>query len=257
MDEIDNKLYTLVQQYLKNYINNPIKNFIEKEPDDFFKVSTQVVLLNIIYGKIINNKEIIDKSKSIYLDHSKKDEYISELKKHIISGEESDVVNNLIDMLIIDKDFIPYLFREINWILISLLSASYVSVHILIRCVFESIIKFLTINKNAGMSNKIDGIAVLTDENKMFLKKYWNRLNSWAHPYEHWIKEICPIYISYTPIYHKELFNDCLNDLHILFELLIIISTKIFNVSDEVFKKDNIKGIELFDYYLLDKNIFL
>jgi hypothetical protein len=191
----------------------------------------------------------------MYLDHSKKDEYIEELKKHIVSGEESDVVNGLFDILLIDKVFIPYLFREINWILISLLSSSYISVHILIRCVFESIIKFLTKNKNAGMSDRIDGISVLTNENKKFLKKYWNRLNSWAHPYEHWIKKICPVYVSHTPVYHKELFNDCLNDLHILFELLIIMSIKIFNVSEKVFKKDNIEGIELFDYYLIDKSI--
>ena len=255
MDESSNKLYNLVQQYLKNYIDDPIKNFIEKEPVDFLKISTQVLLLNLIYENIINNNEIIDESKFKYLDHSKKDDYLKELNKYIISGKESDVVNNLFDLLLVDKVFIPYLFREINWILISLLSSSYISVHILIRCVFESIIKFLAKEKNVGMSDKIDSITVLTDENKKYLKMYWKRLNSWAHPYEHWIKKICPIYVSHTPIYHNELFNDCLNDLHVIFELLIIISIKIFKVSEKIFKKNILTGIELFNYHLIDKNI--
>ena len=257
MDKDNEKLYALVQNYLKNYINNPIENFIEKEPIDFLKISTQVLLLNLIYENITNSDEIIDKSKMIYLEYSKKEEYIKELKEYLVGNKESKTVNDLFDLLLIDKDYIPYLFRELNWILISLLSSSYIGVHILIRCVFESIIKFLTKDKNVGMADKIDGITILTTDNKKYLKKYWHRLNSWAHPYEHWIKKICPVYIKHTPIFHKELFNDCLNDLHILFELLIIMSIKIFNVSENEYKKNIIKGIELFDYYLIDKNIFL
>lgn len=48
MDENDNKLYSLVQHYLKDYIDNPIKNFIEKDSVTFLKISTQVILLNLI-----------------------------------------------------------------------------------------------------------------------------------------------------------------------------------------------------------------
>lgn len=257
MDKNDEQLYSLVKNYLVNYIDEPIKYFIEKDPVDFLKISTQVLLLNLIYENIINSDEIIDKSKFKYLEHSKKSEYIRELQNYIISGEGNETVNNLFDILLVDKELIPYLFRELNWILISLLSSSYVSVHILIRCVFEAIIKFLTKNKDTGMADKIDGISILTVENKKYLKKYWSRLNSWAHPYEHWIKEICPIYISHTPIYHKELFNDCMNDLHILFELLIIISIKIFNNSEDVYKRNNLEGIELFEYHLIDKNLLV
>jgi hypothetical protein len=116
------------------------------------------------------------------------------LKNFLLNGEENETINNIFDVLLVDKRLIPYLFRELNWILISLLSSSYISVHILIRCVFESIIKFLTVNKNVGMADKIDGISILTDENKKFLKKYWHKLNGWVHPYEHWVKKICPIY---------------------------------------------------------------
>ena len=257
MDKDNEKLYALVQDYLKNYINIPIENFIEKDPIDFLKISTQVLLLNLIYENIINSDEIIDKSKMMYLEYSKKEEYINELKKFLVSSKETETVNGFFDLLLIDKVFIPYLFRELNWILISLISSSYISVHILIRCVFESIIKFLTKDKNVGMADKIDGITILTSGNKKFLKKYWNRLNSWAHPYEHWIKKICPVYIKHTPIFHKELFSDCINDLHILFELLILMSIKIFNVSEDDYKKYIIKGMELFDYYLIDKNVFL
>jgi hypothetical protein len=256
MDKKDTEIYTLVQHYLEKYINDPIQNFLERDPIGFLKISTQVVLLNLIYENIINSSEIIDKSKFEYLEYSKKDEYLKELGNYLRTGKESETVNKPFDILLVDKEFIPYLFRELNWILISLLSSSYVSVHILIRCVFESIIKFLTKNKNAGMADKISGISILTDKNKKFLKKYWNRLNSWAHPYDHWIKKICPIYIMHKPIYHKELFIDCLNDLHILFELLIIMSVKIFNVSENEYKKKLLKGIELFDYYLIDKDIF-
>jgi hypothetical protein len=60
----------------------------------------------------------------------------------------------------------------------------------------------------------------------------------------------------HDPLYHKKLFTDCINDLHILFELLIIISIKIFNISENEFKNRILAGIELFDYYLVDKNIF-
>jgi hypothetical protein len=257
MDKQDKKIYTFVQHYLKKYINDPIQNFIEKDSVGFLKISTQIVLLNLLYENIIGSSEIIDKSKLEYLEHPKKNEYLRGLEDYLRNGEENEIANNLFDTLLIDKKLIPYLFRELNWIIISLLSSSYVSVHILIRCAFETIIKFLTKNKNAGMADKIAGISILTDRNKKYLKKYWNRLNGWAHPYGHWIKKICPVYVMHDPIYYKELFADCVNDLHVLFELLIIMSIKIFNVSENEYKKEFLKrGLELFDYYLIDKNIF-
>jgi hypothetical protein len=160
MDKNDKKLYTLIQHYLKKYINDPIQNFIKKDSIDFLKISTEVVLLNLIYENIINSNEIVDKSKLEYLEYSKKDEYLKGLKNYLLDGKEKEIVNNLFDMLLVNKELIPYLFRELNWIIISLLSSSYVSVHVLIRCVFESIVKFLTKDKNAGMADKIDNRLV-------------------------------------------------------------------------------------------------
>jgi hypothetical protein len=72
MDNINKEVYALVQRYLKKYINEPIKHFLKKGSVDFLKISTQIVLLNLIYENILCINEVVDKSKLKFLDYSKK-----------------------------------------------------------------------------------------------------------------------------------------------------------------------------------------
>lgn len=250
MDKKDKQIYNAICKYLSYYINEPIKQLIDKNPIANLKIATQFSFIKILTENTLESKNLIDETRIRTWDIEKKEEYLSSLKNFIKTGNEDNNTKYILENMILNKSVLPYIFREMNWILISILSASYISSHILIRSIFELIINYMTSKKNCGMADRIDAIGILDSNQKKYLKKHWRSLNEWAHPYEHWLNSTCPIYIMHTPMYHEKLCDDCIYDLQINIELLIIMSLKVFMIDPKVFSI-HLEGKELFQYKLL------
>ena len=101
-----------------------------------------------IYGKFINsessNSKKIDKKAHELLKNDSS-------KKHLLS----------------------YLLRELNWVTISILSASYISAHVLLRSSFELLIGIAT-KVNGKMGERIESIEFLSIEEQKIVKKRLN-----------------------------------------------------------------------------------
>jgi len=167
MSRQGNKLYKLITQYLNHYVNNPIKEFSKSNEFTCLKLSTQLKLGKLAIENILISGVYLDLSKMELLNKSKKSEYLSSLEKYIESGIPDHNVDHIFSTLMIDRAIMPYIFREINWSIISILSASYISAHILIRSIFELIVKYLTTSKNTGMADMIDNITILSISDKI------------------------------------------------------------------------------------------
>ncbi|MBN1638794.1 MAG: hypothetical protein JW866_07495 [Ignavibacteriales bacterium] len=139
------------------------------------------------------------------------------------------------------KYLLNYFAREFNWIIVSLLSSSYISAFILMRSIFELIIGIAT-RTTGGMVDRIQSISCFNLEEQKNIKDLWYRLCAWAHPYGKWIKEICPIFIKYKPIYHPTLFLSCLNELTAIVDLFVVILMEKYKLNHKKLKKAYING---------------
>jgi len=148
------------------------------------------------------------------------------------------------------KCLLPYVHRQINWIVVSIYSASYLSAFILMRSVFELMINLLTSKEGeVGTREKINNILILEDGAKKEIKKTWGLLCSWTHPYKKWLTSMCPIYIAHRPLYHSEHFRSSVVFLEKIIDLYLIVCKENFKMDIAAFQKEVEKySIDLSNY---------
>jgi hypothetical protein len=202
------KLEKVIGKYLDHYVKIPAFQTIRND----FELQNR--LLNIL--RIFNTSKIyiIREGEDIDTDHLRelpKDEvlkhlktleqFIAEAKISPVSAPANAEVHRILQNGTTNKVLLPYLDREINWIVISILSASYISANILMRSLFELLIGFAT-KRTGSMKDRLAVITYLDPHEKRKLKKLYDHLCSWSHPHNKWLKEICPVYYSFNPTYH-------------------------------------------------------
>ncbi|MBW2984069.1 hypothetical protein KY361_03085 [Candidatus Woesearchaeota archaeon] len=243
------KLKNLIETYLSLYTIKPALQTAEEDLIGQDKIASMIILLQHTTDYII--KQGLDFNKE-YLEKLPKDEIekmVEILNKFISTGGLFQEAKKIMKKGSSKKYLLPYLYRELNWAAISILCASYISANIIMRSVFELIIG-IAAEKNGSMDERIKSISFVSVSEKTKLKKLWKELCGWAHPYGKWIKKVCPIYSSHLPIYHPKLFEDSLQILEKLVDLLLVVSIEKFDIS----KKDllhNIKDkIDISNYVL-------
>ena len=80
------------------------------------------------------------------------------------------------------------------------------------------------------MHDRIYGIEFFNQREKHKIKILWDELCSWGHPYEKWLKNMCSVFISYGPIYHKEHFENCMKFLESIFDIYLVICKEHFGM---------------------------
>ena len=230
---LTNKLKKGIVNYLDVRVKKPALQTVDKE----FSVQQDIATILLFFKD--TEKLILDHGEDLYLENltnSSKEELeniITTLTPFINNpGEKtySKRVDTIISNQINKKHLLSYLIREINWIAVSILSASYISALILIRSIFELLVGIAT-NKPGSMSERIESINYLSEDEHKLIKKSWNKLNAWAHPYGKWEKNVCPIFYSYEPIYHPTHYKECISSLTTLTDFFLIIATEKFKIS--------------------------
>lgn len=219
-EQLLKRLRGLYSKYLGEKVTKPSLRTVKKE---FFAQDHLVELLLIVCLLVeLANKEGIELDKNILrgLSREEIEKRIGGLTSFVEmnkskAAEETAPIDETLGYLAEGssrKYLLSYLKKEINWVVVSIMSASYASSMVLMRSAFELIIGIAS-KSTGSMSSTIDSIAFLSDEEKNRVKKLWYRLCAWGHPYGKWIKEICPIYANHEPLYHPKLCKLCLQEL--------------------------------------------
>jgi len=230
------KLKKLISGYLQEYTLNPAVKSIEEDVFVAYKLGNVLVTLKVSEQLIGDIGYKLSPVQSLNVD--KKD--IQRLESIVERDEcrqcEIDFIGHLESMTCSKSCLLPYIDKEINWIVVSILCSSYLSSLILMRSVFELLINIST-TQNGGMSAKVEGIPFFEDEEKRAIKRTWKELCSWGHPFKKWLENFCPIYISHKPIYHPRHFEDCVNLLERILDVYLVISKEHFGMNINAFRE--------------------
>lgn len=248
------KVQALIKKYLDKYVYNPVQDLVENDIYTHLNFPTILVLLERTSEEIIKNGISYDKSILKELSDEKRMHYIETLEKYIKSGRYNSEVEKLFKDIDSKNYLIFYIVREFNWALISAMSSAYISANIIMRSVFEFMINISTVS-NEGVSARIDSITFLTQDEKEKLKKNWRKLNSWSHPYGHWEKNFCPVYISHKPLFHKTHCEESIEYLIVLIDFLITIAIEKFEIDKSIYKDEFIYNPQIFELEFLENRL--
>ena len=260
IDKMRRQLSSVVSSYLNVYVSTPALETVEKDIEGQARLASLGAMLHIIAGHIHEDGADYDKEYIANLPKEEVEERIESLEKFIESQdaetENSDeVVRSAMNYLINDssrKFLLEYLMREINWIIVSLLSASYISALVLMRSTFELTVGMAT-RETGSMTDRIYSISGLDDIEKKQIKNHWYRLCAWGHPFGKWKKEVCPIYVSHKPIYHPRLYSLCLSELIQLVDFFLVVAIAKFELNiveltkQFMEKRVDLAGLNLFN----------
>ncbi len=250
---LTNKLKKGIESYLDSRVKRPALETVDKE------LSVQQAIVIILALFKITEKLILDHGEDFYIENisdlpkEELEEIINILIPFIANADKNShtkQVDKIINQHINKKHLLSYLIREINWISVSILSASYISSLILIRSIFELLIGIAT-SQAGSMAGRIESINYLSKEEHKLIRDAWNKLNAWAHPYGKWEKEICPVYYSNHPLYHPKIYRECFSCLALLTDLFLTITVERFKISPkEIMDSSKQVGSEIIaDYF--------
>ncbi|MEE9594941.1 MAG: hypothetical protein V3V92_06025 [Candidatus Hydrothermarchaeales archaeon] len=233
-EKLINELKDVLSGYLDVFVKEPSLQTIDEDVLVQQVIVSILVILKISRKLVLNDGSDIDFNSLRALSKEERDKRIlllEDIKKDL---EKDNTISTkgyeTITEYHTKKHLFSYLEREINWICISILSASYISSMILMRSVFELLIGIAT-NKTGSMRERIDSINYLSTKERRDIKKDWKTLNAWTHPFRKWEKEVCPVYIDHKPLYHPELYKECISKLKLIIDLLLIISIGKFSIA--------------------------
>ena len=229
----EKELQNVIENHLDRYVKVPAFETIEK---DFYaqdKIAGFLILLKVTTSCIIKYGLDFDKNQLQKLPQDEIEKHITVLEEYIQTGHLSQETEEILKSNNSNKHLIFYLNHGLNWIVISILSASYISANIIMRSIFELLVAIATngIDGKISMGSRLDSISFLTLEERKKLRKLWGKLNSWVHPSGKWEKEVCPIFVSRNPMYHPELCGQSLDLFEKLIDFFIIIGIEKFEIN--------------------------
>jgi hypothetical protein len=258
-DGLIDELHSVVSKYLDTYVSMPALETVTKNVEGQARVASLGSLFLIVADSVKDHGIDYDKEYLVNLSKEEVKARIESFGKYIELQEASTAENNenvlaAAEYLSNDsskKYLLEYLIRELKWIIVSLLSASYISSFVLMRSSFELTVGIAT-RETGGMTDRIHSIQGLDEEERKKVKNLWYRLCAWGHPYGKWQKEVCPIYVSCKPIYHPKLFSLCLGELIELIDFFVVIAIRKFELNTVELKRQLLEeNISLADLQLL------
>jgi hypothetical protein len=231
---LEKTLEKVVGKFIDVMTRRPAVETVRKDFYSQAKLSELLALLDNTIDLVYEEGMDIDKHFMSQLTKSEWQRQVDILVKAIYTSQFDKETLEILDLDSSRKYLFAYAKRELNWTAVSILSASYVSANILMRSIFELLIGIAT-RKTGCMSKRIHAIPFLSAKQKKKMKKLWNELNAWTHPYGKWVKECCPIFVSYKPMYHSKLCKQSVEKFEKVVDVLIVIALNKFEISKNKF----------------------
>jgi hypothetical protein len=149
--------------------------------------------------------------------------------------------------------YLGYLVKVMSSALILLGSTDYIGSLILLRSVFELLVGIAT-EETGGMKKRIWSIDFLSESEKKKLYVTWNNLNPWAHPYQKWQKEICPVFYGWGQHFHPKLFKTCIEYTEDVLDFMLTITIDCFGVKPQEYLRSG-NPLEVSDLDMLRKRL--
>lgn len=245
------RLNKLVEAYLDVNVGTPALETMRKDFHAQNKLADMLTLLRVTIDCIKEYGLDFDKDYLKQLSKKEIEERINVLVAFIETCHLNEKTSEILRLDSSRKYLLAYVSRELNWVVISILSASYVSANILMRSVFELLIGMAT-RKTGSMSERINGIFFLSPEEKTKTHGLWADLCSWSHPYGKWLKEVCPVFVSRTPMYHPYLCKQSLDKLERIVDLFLALAIEKF----EIRKVDILQKVKQYKVDISDLALF-
>jgi len=226
------ELRKIIEEYLDENVKAPAFDTIEKDFQAQDRIANILLLLQTTVDCIKKQGLDFDKSYLKQLSKPEIDKRIYVLEEFIRTNYLSQEVKENLKSDSSRKYLLVYLSRELNWVAISVLSASYISAYILMRSIFELLVGIATI-KTGSMRKRINDISFFSEEERKQIYRIWQDLSGWAHPYHKWIKEVCPIFISHKTMYHPKLCIQSLKKLEKIIDILLVIALEKFEIDKQ------------------------
>lgn len=300
--KLEKQIVKLIEDYLKEQVITPSHETIEKDVFALNRLGSILKILDISIPTILKNGTTFDKDYLCSLpteDITKRIESLNYLIELPSSEprEKDPKIEEALKFLKEDssnKIWLSYFNREINFIVVSILSGAYLGANILMRSNFELLINILfkrKLNKienlefrskinncdslsteekekiimlwekdenYLGMSKKINNIPYFSVSEKRDLKKQWGRLSNWVHFSKDWEKKICPNFLLHKPMYHPALCKNSIEELEGLIDLLLVTAIVKYEVDIKYIQSEAGKyGINLSDFPLIRNRIEL
>ena len=230
------KVKEYVLQYVENQTSKPALVSIDENPQVALKLGNLLVAFSACERSIGNRQFDFSSRTNSSISQNDIDRLEIITKNECFSEDDKVHLGHLIQTSCSKPCLIPYVSKQMNWIFISILSAHYLSSMILMRSIFELIIDLLA-NAKGGMSAKIQSISLFDDNQKSDIKKSWNNLCSWSHPYNKWLKNMCSRYMALPPLYHPEHFKTSVELLEEVIDLFLVLCKEHFNMNIQEFRK--------------------
>lgn len=208
MDKIDENKELVIELMRKTINSEVVEPFIESMCTD---IRISIKLTNAIYLTMYT-ETLISKSLS---DLAKKSPPHRNIKESAL--------------------FLGYFGKIYKSSLYLLGATDYLSSIILMRSLFELLIGIST-KVNGSMKIRLDSIDFLNSDEKKFLKKYWDNLCKWVHPYRKWLKEVCPKLYGTGRFYQPRMFNQCLEYSDNLLDFMLTVIVETLHISSEEYK---------------------
>lgn len=228
VDVLLGELKAVISNYLGTYVSNPAIETATKNIEGQASLANLLTLVDSVTTEAIEKGLDYDHNFLRSLSPDEIEKRIQSFSEFLdsdndITSEMSDEVATYLDVDGSKKFLLYYFIREMHWIVISVLSASYVSSLVQMRAAFELVVGIAT-RETSGMNERIDSILYFGPEEKSQLKKLWRRLCAWGHPYGKWIADVCPVYAGHKPLYHAQLFDMCLRELQSLVDFFVSVA---------------------------------
>lgn len=226
------ELEQYVMSYLDSFVTSPCMEMIRKDPQCHLRAVSLLCRVRYLEQQILRYGLVIDKEHLISIPQEELKRRINVLQR-FIDSDALDDEQEAHSYLMSDnskKHLIAYVSREFNWIIVSIMSASYISALVLMRSVFDLLVCVATRSKGV-MSIRVDGISFLNEDERKEIMKLWRRLCAWSHPYGRWVKEVCPVYVQHNPSFHSRLCELCIDELCCLVDFYAITAISKYEIS--------------------------
>ncbi len=239
-DKMMKHLKKLILDYLEECTSNPAIKSIEENIFVAYKLGNVLVTLKASEKLIGLSGYSLSPVQGLNIDNKDAERLKCLSNREDFSEDDLSFLSRLTAKTCSKRCLLPFIDNQVNWIVVSLMCSSYLSSIILMRSVFELLINIAT-TRSGGMSARIEKVPFFEPDEKRTIKKTWDELCSWSHPYERWLKNMCPIYVSYKPtMYHPEHFKNCVNLLEKVIDIYLVVSKEHFGMDVSTLEKERL-----------------
>ena len=159
------KLQQIIERYLDSLVKDPTFETIAKDFTAQDRLADLLLILDVAVKAISEEGVSFDKEYLTNLAKSEIEYRINALSKFLETERLDEQTAKLLYSDSSKKHLFAYFTRELNWVVISIFSASYISANIIMRSLLELLVG-ITTRETGSMKKRINSISFISSGEK-------------------------------------------------------------------------------------------